>query len=289
MTPGSNNTELGFDDIEFDANEAAHDATALLRDDVLLDALAKGVFPVEYADDAMVNALWDWREDVVGGPVQLDTSPALAAAQALQATPEPVVDELAARRARRFGFGRRLAISIAAAFVGFGALGSVAAASVAEPGDTMFPLTKVVNSKRATSLEAREHAVDKLNNARAAARHDNPQVARKHIAAALADAEKVRNRDGKEDLQQQLVALQAELATPLPTKPSDPAGTPSPSDPSPSPSPSPSDPSPSPSPSPSPTGSPNPSDSLPPSGSAPATKPRSIPPTPSGSGSDSAS
>ncbi|MGH3430111.1 MAG: hypothetical protein ACRDQZ_21500 [Mycobacteriales bacterium] len=254
-------TRRAMDDPNVSAREEAADAVdiddlALLRDDVLIDALAKGVFPAEYADDPMVNALWSWREDIVHGPVAL--SPVAAVTTFAETEdihqPRPAVRprfNWSWLRAPRLNLGRRLAVSLVAATIGVVSLGSVAVASSAQPGDTLWPLSKVVNGKRAQSLEAREAAFSRLRDARTAAESHNTATARARLEAARDDAEKVRDKDGKEELKQELALLQARLDGPT--------GSPSPSVPA-TDSPPPSDSSsPSPSGSPAPTESPSPS------------------------------
>ncbi|HEX3732214.1 MAG TPA: hypothetical protein VHU91_04740 [Mycobacteriales bacterium] len=246
------------------------DDLALLRDDVLIDALAKGVFPAEYADDPMVNALWSWRDDIVHGPVALSPVAAVTTSAETEDIHQP---EPAARprfdwswlRAPRLNLGRRLAVSLVAAAIGVVSLGSVAVASSAQPGDTLWPLSKVVNGKRAQSLEAKEAAFSRLRDARTAAKSQNTATARARLEAARNEAEKVRDKDGKEELKQELALLQARL--------DDPTGSPSPSAP-PTRSPAPSG-----SPSPSPSGSPAPTESPSPSMS-PTDSPSASPPAP---------
>ncbi len=267
----------GGDAFDGDAlgNRDAADELALLRDDVLADALAKGVFPAEYADDPLVGALWTWREDLVHGPVE--TMPLRAASQvrvagastaparerATAPTASPVRRDWSWLRMPRLGGGRKLAVGFAAATIGALSLGSVAAASSAEPGDPLWRLAKVVDGQRAQSLEAREEAFDNLHQAQSAAQNNNPQTAREHLQDALSDAEKVRTKDGKAELSQELAQLESQLTEP--EDPERPSPTPERSG-SPSPSPTPSEsPSDSPAPSSPPIQSSTPSDT--PSGS----------------------
>ncbi len=294
------------------------DDMAQLRDDVLIDALAKGVLPTEYAADPLVSALWSWREDLVHGPVEL-TPHAVLSTTATANVPSAVEEawsagintnanhaaerKVAAKERRsvrlaqpsRFSstpswfrlpfkltqlpqlhLGRRLVLSVAAATVGVVSLGSVAAASSAQPGSVLWPLTKVVNADRAQSLEAREEAFDRLHEAQSAAKKNKLQTAREHLQVALSDAEKVRDKDGREQLRQQLGVMQTQLGSPA-----DPAPVPSPNQPPP--------PSPSPTPAPTPAPTPLPPTPAPPSPSpTPApTPPPKPPPSPSPSPSSS--
>ncbi len=249
-----------------DAFADAHDIDklALLRDDVLLDALAKGVFPAEYKDDPLVSALWVWREDVVHGSVEAGPAgvhseldvPVDAAVPADRSAARPSRRDGSWLRMPRLAMGRRLAIGFAAAAIGALSLGSVAAASSAQPDDVLWPLAKVLNAPRAQSLEAREEALDNLEQARSAVQDNNSDIARERLQEALSDAEKVRNKDGKAELAQELAKLESQLAeTEGPKQPKPPqrdnSGSPPP------PSPSPSEPSSQP---PSPSVSPSPSD-----------------------------
>lgn len=314
---GSTHTDTDINtDMAADCDSDGIDEMAQLRDDVLIDALAKGVLPTEYATDPLASALWSWREDLVHGPVELTPHAALstaATANAHSAVEEtrPVgintgTSHAAERKAAvarrsssrltqpsRFSstpswfrlpfkltqltqlhLGRRLVLSMAAAAVGVVSLGSVAAASSANPGDMLWPLTKVVNGDRAQSLEAREEAFDRLHSAQSAVKKNKLQTAREHLQVALSDAEKVRDKDGREQLRQQLGVMQTQLGSPT-----DPAPVPSPNQPP--------SPSPSPSPSPTPTPTPPPPTPAPPSPSPTPTPPPKPPPSPSPSPSSS--
>lgn len=253
------------------------DQTALLRDDVLVDALAKGVLPMEYRDDELIRALLTWRDDIQATPFK--PSPALARApEAALATFDPTphhdrelhgdqLDELEPAGRWRW-FKRPVLLSGALAAVVLGSLGSVAAANVAEPGSALWPLSKVVNKDRAQSLEAREDARDKLRDAKVALKQDDAQNALAQLEQAQAQAAAVRDQDGKSDLEQELQQVKAQLEQPS-ASPSPHEPTPSPSSPTPSTS-----PSVTPSPSPSTTATPSSSSSPTPSDTKPTASPK---------------
>lgn len=259
------------------------DEAAVLRDDVLVDAMAKGVLPMEYADDALVRELLLWREDIVttGAAAETATLPACAEqkTQLLPAlptatSPRPAATSLrpgtapgasrpegsrpgvngrrrptTSTRVARSWLKRPLAITAAIVAVAFGSLGSMAAANTAQPGSVLWPIAKVVNGDRAQSLEAREEALTNLREARAEVARNNTSEARARLEEAMTKASDVREGDGKGELNKEVKAVQGQIT----------AAEKSP-EPSKSPSPSPSEsPSPSPSASPSPSGSPSPS------------------------------
>ncbi|PZS08997.1 MAG: hypothetical protein DLM55_07380 [Acidimicrobiales bacterium] len=303
-------------DMTADSDSDDLDEMAQLRDDALINALAKGVLPAEYAADPLASALWSWREDLANGPVELNPHAVLSSVATLNA-PLAVEAELAkidngtnhaaerkvlASKRRSGGLarpsksssipswfrlpfkltqlhlGRRLVLSMAAATLGVVSLGSVAAASSAQPGDVLWPLTKVVNAERAQSLEAREEAFDRLHEARSAAKQNKLQTARESLRIALSDAEKVRDKDGREQLRQQLGVMQAQLGGPasqtdpatLPTStPPPPAPTPTPPPPTSTPPPPPTSTPPPPAPTPTPPPKPPPPPSPSPSSSPP--------------------
>lgn len=268
------------------------DADAVLRDDVLIDALAKGVLPMEYHDDELTRALLTWRDDIRSAPfepsVELSADmwqeavPAEDATQVLNVVyndfprhqadvstaSDPEIDEPAAEPSSRFAWIRRPAIVLGTLSVlVLGSLGSVAAASVAEPGSPFWPLAKAVNPDRANSLEAREAARDDISDARAAMREGDASVALEHLEQAQTHADGVRSKDGKSDLEKELADVRRNLDTPTPS-PSTPPATPTPPpaspqptpSPTPSPTPEPSTSNPTPSPSSSPSSTPSPSE-----------------------------
>ncbi len=277
-------------------HEAA-DAAAILRDDVLIDALAKGVLPLEHRQDPFVRALWGWGDhvantasavsasdldmDAVGASLRTRNNGAYAP-RTLSAVPGPTggnalsggydasqtyapaaigdpTDELAQRRARwrKFRGGRRLLVSAAALVFGAASVGGVAAASVAEPGSALWPLARVVDSSRAQSLEARKEVRMQLANARKAADEQDLQSAQEHLQTALDESERVRSKDGQSQLRAEVRSLRQQLSSSPPTNDPSESSAPSPSN---SPSESPST---SPSPSPSPTSSPGSSSASP--------------------------
>ncbi len=255
------------------------DSEALFRDDALLDALARGEFPDGYEADPTAQLLLAWRSDldvsvlddatvtlaVVGTPAAVDPAavdPAPVngsvvsfepAAGTADDVPGDVPDDgpgdgdlavtaLADRR-RSLGARRRLAtmVAVAAGVVAASAGGGVAAAATAEPGDALWPITKVVYAERAESLEARDEVRSTLREARLAASRNDTARAAALLRDAMADTEKVRPRDGRDELKAQAALVQQEIAEdPLTPVSPDPAPTVPPADPTTSPAPDPS-------------------------------------------------
>lgn len=259
--------------------EPAEDATVILRDDVLISALAKGVLPLEYREDRLALDLFHWRDDLANAELawegcdleqmgahlrtslrarnpasltliadELDSTATPIEKDAATRYPRPAAvsasdvaaetDELAVRRKRRLRLSRRVAVGAAVVVIGVSSAGGVAAASVAQPGSLLWPLSKVVDHDRANSLEARQTAQDRLENARKAAQRD-PNSARAYLQSALDEADRVRAKDGQDKLRAQAQQLQQQLAVPgasptavPPSAPTSSSASPSPSDPS---------------------------------------------------------
>ncbi len=242
------------------------DADAVLRDDLLLDALGRGEMLPDYDDDATARMLLAWRDDLAtaAGLPDFELAPAdlpefepvhttadlpeVAPVRSIGTAKVPVTP---VEESRRFRWTRRM--TVAAAFTAFaaGSVGSVAAAGVAEPGSPLWPITKVVYEDRAKSLEAREGALSLLREAQDAAENNDPERARELLDTALATAGDVVDEADRDKIMAQADKVEEQLAEP-PVDPS-PSTTPSP-DPQPSPSTEPSaEPSPSTPPSTEPT------------------------------------
>ncbi len=95
-------------------------------DDRLLDAIARGDLP---SDEPLAVLLHEWRADIRGEP------PARAPA-------------------RWVVWRRPVAVTIMAAIVAGAGASVAAAATVTEPGDPLWPVTKIVAPDRAEKLEA---------------------------------------------------------------------------------------------------------------------------------------
>jgi len=278
------------------------DLAQIRSDDALLDALAaqvngapstpNGHHPVDPTpvdlDDEQLNALLvAWRQDVDSDPLpeMVDTTTALATVTAAKS----------ARRRRP-----RLLVPVAAAAavlaVAFAGVGM--AARDAQPGDTLWGLSKVLYADHARSVEDAQSVRSDLNNAQQALQQGKIDEAKDALQAAGSQLPAVKSEDGKDDLQAKHESLLEQLtsttppgtSTPLPptpersepTKPSHtkPSSTPSSTPEKPSSTPSSTPPS-SPPPSSSEPSAPASSTSDPSLGSGP---PRSEPGSGSGSG-----
>jgi hypothetical protein len=248
------------------------DAEAVRRDDELLDALAFGELEAGYDDDETAQLLLGWRDDIVQSPV---IAPRLLPAS-------PAVRRGYLRLSKR--------MTVAAAVVGAvaaGSIGSVAAASVAEPGSPLWPITKVVYTDRAESLEARDSALSSLKKAKQAAAKRNPAEAKHLLAEALKQVTLVREGDDRDQLENEVAEIKQALAAigspaedPAPATDPSASASPSPADsPAPDPAqPTPSDPAPVPSTEPSqPVTEPSPVESVPPPQTEPSSPPAGDP------------
>lgn len=268
-------------------SQAPLDADAVLRDDTLLDALGRGELPSEFDDDATVKLLHAWRNDIAhaAGLPEVEPSPVGMPALYAPAGGADTGTEPAGRLVvGRFRLSRRVLVAAAVGTIAVGSMGSVAAAGAAEPGSPLWPITKVVYSDRAESLEAREDALSLLREAKQAADHNRPEEAQRLLNTALEQADRVDGKKDKDKIEDQADEVRAELAAitePTPTTtpappaqspepssspaapPPNPAPTPEPTSPA-EPPPSPADPSPTPpvEPSPTPSAEPSPTPSL---------------------------
>lgn len=217
--------------------EFAADLSAVQADDALLDAL--GGSDPSIADglgDQELNALLvAWRRDIDGEPlaelVDVDTALRTVGTAAL-----------AKRHAAR---GRRrllVPVAVAAAVLAIAFTGTGLAARSAQPGDTLWGLTKVLYADHARSVEAAATAkvdLEKANLALAGGNLDAARQALKEAQAALTQVTDDENRDQLLEQHRQLSAQldnpQAPVQGPVTTStPVVPPGTPTPT-PTPSP------------------------------------------------------
>ncbi|ANN20719.1 hypothetical protein SD37_37440 [Amycolatopsis orientalis] len=195
--------------------EFAADLSAVQADDALLDAL--GGSDPKMADDLgdqELNALLlAWRRDIDSEPlaelVDVDTAVTTVKTAAL---------------ARKHGGRRRLLVPVAAAaaVLAIAFAGTGLAAKDAQPGDTLWGLTKVLYADHARSVEAAAAAkldLEKANLALAGGRLDDARKALDEAQAALSQVTDEENRD---QLLEQHRQLSAQLQNPTqPTLPSD--------------------------------------------------------------------
>ncbi|MFI5957867.1 hypothetical protein [Cryptosporangium sp. NPDC051539] len=89
------------------------------------------------------------------------------------------------RRPRRRKYDRVVvAVAATAAILAAGSAGSVAAAATAHPGDTLWPISRVVYADRAKSIVASEEAHASLRKAREAMQRGDTDAARRYVAEA---------------------------------------------------------------------------------------------------------
>ncbi|OXM42728.1 hypothetical protein CFP75_41620 [Amycolatopsis alba DSM 44262] len=193
--------------------EFAADLSAVQADDALLDAL--GGSDPKMADDLgdqELNALLlAWRRDIDSEPlaelVDVDTA---------------VVTVKTAALARKHGGRRRLLVPVAAAaaVLAIAFAGTGLAAKDAQPGDTLWGLTKVLYADHARSVEAAAAAkldLEKANLALAGGRLDDARKALDEAQAALSQVTDDENRDQLLEQHRQLSAqLQNPGQQPLP-------------------------------------------------------------------------
>ncbi|MFD6068315.1 MULTISPECIES: anti-sigma-D factor RsdA [Amycolatopsis] len=214
--------------------EFAADLSAVQADDALLDAL--GGSDPKMADDLgdqELNALLlAWRRDIDSEPlaelVDVDTA---------------VVTVKTAALARKHGGRRRLLVPVAAAaaVLAIAFAGTGLAAKDAQPGDTLWGLTKVLYADHARSVEAAAAAkldLEKANLALAGGRLDDARKALDEAQAALSQVTDEENRDQLLEQHRQLSAqLQNPGQQPLPPDQQQPTQTPVATTPQPTPQP----------------------------------------------------
>ncbi|WP_181775996.1 anti-sigma-D factor RsdA [Amycolatopsis pittospori] len=215
--------------------EFAADLSAVQADDALLDAL--GGSDPKMADDLgdqELNALLlAWRRDIDSEPlaelVDVDTAVTTVKTAAL---------------ARKHGGRRRLLVPVAAAaaVLAIAFAGTGLAAKDAQPGDTLWGLTKVLYADHARSVEAAAAAkidLEKANLALAGGRLDDARKALDEAQAALSQVTDEENRDQLLEQHRQLSAqLQNPGQPPLPPDQQSQSQTPQPPAPQPTPQPS---------------------------------------------------
>jgi cellobiose-specific phosphotransferase system component IIA len=201
------------------------DLSLVHADDEYLDLLGGANLddPNGVPDDELSELLLSWRRDVETEPIgdlvddQLATVTVQAARLRRKRRPRLLVPVAAA------------AAVLAIAFAGIGL-----AARDAQPGDTLWALTKVLYSEHARSVEAAEAVKADLREAEAALTDGNLDEAKSKLEAAHAALPTVSGEDGKTELEKQHAQLLAQI-------PGNPSGE-APSPPQPNPTTAPDDP-----------------------------------------------
>jgi hypothetical protein len=205
----------------FDA-EADGDLSAIQADDALLDALG-GTDPAiaDGLGDQELNALLlAWRRDIDSEPlaelVDVDTAVTTVRTASLA--------RKHSLRGRRRRFFVPVAAACAAAAIAF--TGTGLAARDAQPGDTLWGLTKVLYADHAHSVEAAATVKLDLERANLALADNRLSDARKALDDAQAALSQVTDDDNRNQLMEQHRQLAAQLDDPNAPKPGNPATPP---------------------------------------------------------------
>lgn len=200
------------------------DLAAVQADDELINALAAG-FGVPsggrafHADDQVVALLSNWRADVMDEPIPelIDLETAVAAVKAGMPSTGRVT-KLHSARARHL-----VPVAAAAAFLVLVGGGVTIGSATAEPDSALWPVSKVLFSERAESVEAAVRVSDKIDHAKQALTEGKPEQAAADLAQAQQDLAKVRPQEGKDELVDVKEFLVAKAAETTPGQKVDPA------------------------------------------------------------------
>jgi hypothetical protein len=220
------------------AAEEPVDLVAVQADDELINALSAGwsgpaAGGAGYGtDDRVASILAAWRAEVDSEPIPELVDVDTAVAAVLKARPRPA-------RARHLA-----PLAAAAAFLVLTLGGVSVGSNSAEPGDVLWPVSKVVFPARAESVEAAVRAEEHIDKAKQALVAGQPAVAAEELAMAKAELPAIRPEEGVvelADVQDFLMAkaketpegMPADLDAPLTTQPTRPvpAGAAAPVDP----------------------------------------------------------
>lgn len=199
---GKSDIDLPQDDRPTEADTSEYDLSLVHADDEYLDLLG-GVRlddPDGVPDDQLSELLLSWRRDVETEPIgdlvddQLATVTVQAARLRRKRRPRLLVPVAAA------------AAVLAIAFAGVGL-----AAQNAQPGDTLWALTKVLYADHARSVEAAEEVKADLREARAALSDGDLDEAKSILEDAHAQLSTVSSEDGQNELEKQHRDLLAQI------------------------------------------------------------------------------
>jgi hypothetical protein len=200
-----------------DLEDEAIDLALVHADDEYLDLLSGANLEDrdgalgDFGDDHLTELLMSWRRDVDAEPIGELVDTKLA-----------TVTVHAARTQRKHRPRLLVPIAAAAAVLAIAFAGVGMAARDAQPGDTLWALTKVLYADHARSIEAAEEVRADLREARAALTKGNVDVAKSKLEDAHAALPSVLPENGKTDLETQHKLLLAQL----PGNPSGEAGQP---------------------------------------------------------------
>jgi hypothetical protein len=201
------------------------DLAAVQADDELINALSAG-FGVPcggrafHADDQVVALLSSWRADVVAEPIPelIDLETAVAAVKAGMPSASRFTGHNRSARARHL-----VPVAAAAAFLVLVGGGVTIGSATADPDSALWPVSKVLFSERAESVEAAVRVSDKIDNAKQALSEGKPEQAAADLAQAQQDLAKVRPQEGKDELVDVKEFLVAKVAESTPGQMVDPA------------------------------------------------------------------
>jgi len=176
------------------------DLVAVQADDELISALSAGMALSSagsgsyQADDHVVALLSAWRADVTAEPIPelVDLEMAVAAVKAGQ--------QAAARPSRSTRARHLVPVAAAAAFLVLVGGGVSLGSATAEPDSALWPVSKMLFSERAASVEAAVRASDKIDSAKKALNDGQPDVAAHELAQAQNDLQAVRPQEGQAQL-----------------------------------------------------------------------------------------
>lgn len=153
-----------------------------------------------FGDDRLSELLLSWRRDVESEPIGELVEPKLAA-----------MTVQAARLRRRRRPRLLVPVAAAAAVLAISFAGMGLAARDAQPGDTLWALTKVLYADHARSVEAAEAVKADLREAKVALTEGDLAEAKSKLEDAHAQLPTVTAEDGKSDLEEQHASLVAQL------------------------------------------------------------------------------
>lgn len=213
MSDRRDHAEPEFPDVE----DEAIDLALVHADDEYLDMLAGADLDDQdrplggFGDDQLTELLMSWRREVDAVPIGDLVDTKLA-----------TVTVHAARMQRRRRPRLLVPIAAAAAVLAIVFAGVGMAARDAQPGDTLWALTKVLYADHARSVEAAQAVKNDLAQAKAALTEGNIDVAKDKLEDAHAALPTVLPDDGRNELKAEHESLMAKL----PGNPSDQVGSP---------------------------------------------------------------
>jgi hypothetical protein len=206
------------------------DLAAVRADDALLDAIAGGAGLGAFGshedvfgrpgqdDDELAAILAAWRADIEADPM-----PELVS---LDEASEAVVAGHEARDRRAGRARRRMPFAVAAAAIAIALAGFTVAVHSAQPGDTMFGLTKVLFSEQADNAQKAQTARATIEQANTAIKRGDPATAQSLLQSAAGQIQAAQPVD-QPPLQQQREQALKSLAAQPPAQSASPTTAPS--------------------------------------------------------------